>query len=115
METTDQLFVYRPGFDDQGERWFCPYSAQVIGYLAYYPGVRQTIELVELDFAKPRRPLVDLVGESNQAAPCLVLGTSSPHEVPGVAVREHEGRRFVTKTLEILRYLAVTRGTPLPH
>lgn len=111
----DRLFVYRPGFDDRGAQWFCPYSAQVIGYLTYYPAVRATLEIVELGFAKPRRPLADLVGEPNDAAPCLVLGDAPPRDVPGVTIAEHEGRRFVSKTIEILRYLAATRGTDPPH
>jgi hypothetical protein len=112
---TDRLFVYRPGFEDGGAEWFCPYSAQIIGYLTYYPAVRATLELVELEFAKPRRPLVDLVGEANQAAPCLVLDPASPRQVAGVTVAEHERRYFVSKTLEILRYLSKTRGTHAPH
>lgn len=115
MTSSDRLFVYRSGFGDRGARWFCPFSAQVIGYLAYYPAVRQTLEVVELDFTKPRRPLVDLVGEANDAAPCLVLGSASPRDIAGVTIAEHEGRWFVSKTVEILRYLAVTRGTDPPH
>lgn len=112
---TDRLFVFRAGFDDRGTAWFCPYSAQVIGYLAYYPAVRETLTVVELEFAKPRHPLVDLVGEANQAAPCLVLADGSPRDVTGVTIAEHGGHCFVAKTVEILRYLAVTRGTHPPH
>lgn len=111
----DTLFVLKPGFEQEGERYFCPYSAQLIGMLTYYPELRATLELVELDFAKPRRPLSDLLGEEHQAPPTLVLGNSSVHEVPGVSICEANGHRFIPKTLEILRYLAVTRGLPLPH
>jgi len=110
----DTLFVYRPGFVEHGTTYFCPYSAQVIGFLTYYPAVRATLELVELGFEKPRRPLVDLLGEAHQAAPMLVLG-GPPATVQGVQVRESGGRHYVEKTLEILRYLAVTRGVPVPH
>lgn len=114
MASRDRLFVYRCGFEDGGKHWFCPYSALVMGYLTYFPAVRETVEILELDFEKPRRPLADLVGEANQAAPCLVLGDASPLDVD-VTVAEHEGRRFISKTLDILRYLAATRGTPPPH
>ncbi len=107
--------VTTPPAGRPGTKWFCPYSAQVLGYLAYYPAVRATVELVELDFEEPRRALVDLVGETNQAAPCLVLDDASPGEVAGVTISEHQGRRFVSKTIEILRYLAATRGTAPPH
>ena len=111
--TTDRLFVLRPGFTDKGETWFCPFSAQVMGYLNYYPHVRETLELAELDFTKPRHPLVDLVGEANQSMPCLVL--SQPQSVPNVTISTNRDTRFVSKTIEILRYLAATRGTPPPH
>lgn len=110
----DQLFVYRPGFVDGGQPYFCPYSAQVIGFLSYYPQVRDTLELVELEFARPRRPLSDLLGEATQSAPMLVLA-GAPAPVAGVTVREVNGRRYVETTLEILRYLAATRGLPAPH
>lgn len=115
MSDRDRLFVLRPGFTDQGQPWFCPYSAQVIGYLAYYPEVRATLDVVELDFAKPRHPLVDLVGEANQSAPCLVLGEGARAQIDGVTIGTHGANRFVGKTIEILRYLAATRGTPPPH
>ena len=111
--TRDTLFVLRPGFTDQGQRWFCPYSAQVVGFLDYYPEVRETLEIVELDFAKPRQPIVDLVGPDHQSVPLLVL-QSEPKSV-NVPIEHAQGNSFVGKTLDILRYLARTRGLPDPH
>jgi len=111
----DKLFVFRPGFTDHGTEYFCPYSAQVVGFLAYYPQVRDSLEVIELtSFDKPRRPLSDLLGEKHQAAPMLVLGRE-PAQVADVTVGEANGHRFVEKTIEILRYLAATRGVPGPH
>lgn len=110
----DRLFVFRPGFTDQDTTYFCPFSAQIIGFLTYYPQVRDSLEIVELDFPKPRKALVDLVGEDHQAAPLLVLG-GEPVPVPRVTVSEANGHRFVEKTIEILRYLAATRSVPGPH
>jgi hypothetical protein len=110
----DTLYVLRPGFDDGGTSYFCPYCAQVMGFLAYFPQVRDTLEIVEIDFAKPRKPLVDLLGEANQSAPKLVLGEGAK-DVPGVEISEANGHRFVASTMPILKYLALTRGTPLPH
>ena len=110
----DKLFVLRPGFTDKGATWFCPYSAQVIGFLSYYPHVRDSLEVIELEFEKPRRPLVDLVGDKHQSAPILVLGGAAV-DVPEVTIGEANGHKFVEKTLQILRYLAATRSVPLPH
>jgi hypothetical protein len=110
----DTLFLLRPGFDDGGNSYFCPYCAQVVGFLTYFPRVRDTLEIVELDFPRPRRALVDLIGEGNQSMPKLVLGDGAPSGAD-VEISEIHGRRFVASTLPILRYLAATRGTPFPH
>ena len=110
----DTLFVFRPGFSDRGGTWFCPFSAEVIGFLTYYPAIEGTLDVVELGWRKPREALVDMLGEDHQAAPMLVLG-GEPASVPGVTVGEANGHRFVAKTIEILRYLAATRGVPGPH
>ena len=110
----DKLFVLRPGFADKSTSWFCPFSAQVIGFLTYYPHVRDSLEVIELEFDKPRRPLSDLLGDKHQSAPMLVLG-GEPVHVPNVTIGEANGHKFVEKTLEILRYLAATRSVPLPH
>ena len=85
-----------------------------MGFLAYYPRVRGTLELVELAFPRPREPLASLLGERLQAAPMLVLG-DDVREDTGVPIGEAGGHRYVEKTLDILRYLAVTRGVGLPH
>lgn len=111
----DRLFLLRPGFEDQGRHWFCPFCAHVIGFLAYYPEVRTTLEVVELDFAKPRQPLVDLLGDEHQAPPMLILAPNSPTDVADVDIAEARGHRFVPRTLHILRYLAATRGVAPPH
>ncbi|HEU4732432.1 MAG TPA: DUF3088 family protein [Kofleriaceae bacterium] len=111
---TDTLFLLRPGFDDGGTPYFCPYCAQVVGFLTYFPQVRDTLTLVEVEFPRPREAVVALVGEANQSLPLLVLG-GEPAGVPGVTVGEASGHRFVKDALAIMRYLAATRGVPLPH
>ena len=110
----DTLFVLSPGFMDKGSIFFCPFSAQVIGFLSYYPQIRDTVDVIELGFEKPRKPLADLLGEAHQAAPMLVLGGEAV-PVPEVHIGEANGHKYVEKTKEILRYLAATRSVPLPH
>ncbi len=110
----DTLFVLTPNFMDKGSMYFCPFSAQVIGFLAYYPQIRETVDIIELGFEKPRQPLAELLGEDHQAAPMLVLrGEATP--VPDVKISEANGHKFVEKTLQILKYLAATRSVPMPH
>ncbi|HEX8109123.1 MAG TPA: DUF3088 family protein [Kofleriaceae bacterium] len=110
----DQLFVLEPGFDDHGTSYFCPHCAQVVGFLTYFPQVRDTLEISAVDFPRPRQRIIELVGEANQAMPLLVLA-GVPAAVPGVTVDEANGRRFVKNAISIMRYLAVTRGVPVPH
>jgi DUF3088 family protein len=111
----DTLFVLRPGFDDRGTTYFCPFSAQVVGFLAYYPAIRDTLDVIEIDFAKPRRPLSDLIGEAHQSAPMLVLAADPEAPPPNVTIGHANGRAFVEKTMQILHYLAATRSVPGPH
>ena len=110
----DTLYVLRPGFQDNGATYFCPYSAQVIGFLEYFPQVRATLDIVEIGFEKPRKPLSDVLGEDHQSAPMLVLAGEG-ETVTNVRVAHAKGHAYVEKTIEILRYLAATRGVPLPH
>src|SRR5512144_880082 len=105
----DKLFMLRPGFDDRGTPYFCPYCAQVVGFLTYFPQVRDTLEVIELEFPRPRPRLVELVGEANQAMPLLVLA-GQPAAVPDVTIDEANGHWFVKNAISILRYLAATRG-----
>jgi hypothetical protein len=112
---TDTLFLLTPGFLDGDTRYFCPFCAQVTGYLSYYPEVRSTVWIVEVDFARPREKLVAFLGEANQSCPVLILGDDARSDVPGVDIGEANGYRFVSKTIQILKYLAATRGTPGPH
>jgi hypothetical protein len=117
MATRDRLFVLRPGFVDPRRgpgTFFCPYCANVMGFLGHFPQVKDTLDIVELEFPRPRAPLVELVGEAHQGTPLLVLGDE--YEVPaGIPVGAANGRRFIEKTLDIMSYLAATRGVPAPH
>ena len=115
MMARETLFVLRRGFTDKGKPWFCPFAAQVEGMLSFYPELRETLEIVEIDFPKPREAVVELLGEDHQSTPVLVLHPDSPSEADGVKITEANGHRFIEKTMDIMSYLAVTRGVPRPH
>lgn len=112
----DTVFLFKPGFTDKGKHWFCPYSAQVVGFLNYFPATRSTLDIREIDFAKPRKEVVELIGEEFQSLPVLILGPGS--SVPA-ALRDEvamaKGYRVISDTKTILRYLAITRELPEPH
>jgi len=72
-----RLFLLKVDFQDINRnpeaKYFCPECAPVEGLLSYYPRLRNELEVVYVDFARPRKVLVDLLGEENQSCPVLVL------------------------------------------
>ena len=57
-------------------------------------------ELVYVDFDKPRKLLVDLIGEENQSLPVLVFA---------------DGQNFINDVDGILAEFAMTNGCPAKH
>ncbi len=62
----DRLFLLRPDWIDQDRPWFCMARAAAEGFLGYYPAVRGALDVAYLPHARPRHPVVDLLGEANQ-------------------------------------------------
>lgn len=112
----DTVFLFKPDFTDEGKHWFCPYSAQVVGFLNYFPAARSTLDIREIDFAKPRKEVIELIGEAFQSLPVLILApdASVPDELQD-DVATSKGHRVISDTRAILRYLALTRELPEPH
>ena len=55
---TERLFLLNPNWhDDQGGPWFCPAGAYVEGVLAFYPRLRDALDVVYLDHPRPRQPV----------------------------------------------------------
>ncbi|SDN42548.1 DUF3088 family protein [Ensifer sp. YR511] len=70
--TTQKLFLLTPGFEADGEKQFCPDCMLLEGVLAVFGQETAGLEVVRVPFAKPRKLLVDLVGEEHQSCPALV-------------------------------------------
>lgn len=114
--TKDILFLLKPGFEEDGEHWFCPYSAQVIGFLDYFPAARDTLDIRVVDFPKPRREIVELIGDELQSCPVLVLARDAivPDDIAADVIAS-QGQRVISRTKAILHYLATSRELPKPH
>lgn len=112
----DKLFLLRPGFLDQGQGpYFCPGCAHVEGMLSYHPELRDKVEIIYLDFPRPRPALIELIGEANQGCPKLVLA-AAPAVIPeGVGLRQSNGNFFVDEAKEVCLYLAHAHGVSRPH
>lgn len=121
MPKRDQLFLLTPDFADprHGDRpFFCPETAMVEGMLAFYPKLRAQIDVHYIGFAKPRTAIVALLGEAVQGCPMLVMGEESLvafEARPDVTTRESLGQAYISKDLEICRYLAHRYGAGIPH
>jgi hypothetical protein len=113
----DQLFLLKPFFSDPqtGPGLFhCPGSSRVEGLLSFYPFLRARLEVVYLDFPRPRSPLPELLGPDQQTCPVLVLSADNQDSAPEVK-QSPTGRRFVVGSEAIGPYLARTHGIPAPH
>lgn len=111
----DQLILFAPGFEDgPGTCWFCPYSAKVEGLLTYAPELEASVDVHRIAFARPRALMVELLGESLQSAPMLVLADAHADH-PDAQRSGRTGRAYISDTDRILDYLAVAYGTVRPH
>jgi hypothetical protein len=110
----DTLYLLKSNFEDQGKVYFCPGCAEVLGFLEYYPAVKNHLSIKHVDFPRPRPELVSLLGEQNQSCPVLVL-RSAANLPPEIKVQHANGRAFVEGGREITDYLAHVHGTGIPH
>ncbi|ACB95474.1 DUF3088 domain-containing protein [Beijerinckia indica] len=111
----DKLFLIEPGFQDAqkpGERFVCPHCNQVEGLLSAFPDLATRLDVERIPFARPRKPVIALLGEDNQSLPLLILGKEAP--IPADA--EHYGENaFVNTTARILELLSERHGFPRLH
>lgn len=108
----DRLFLLSPDFDDAGRRWFCPSCAAVAGFLGWFPHVRAELDVVYVDFPRPRRPVAELLGDDHPGCPVLVLDERAPDDPEAKVLN---GRRCLDDAGAITRYLAERHGAPAPH
>ena len=109
------LFVLKPGFYDGDEGpFYCPHSVAIEGILKYLPEIEEKVDVRRIDFQRPRKEVIDLIGKENQGSPVLVLDTAS--EVPpGAQVYAKTGRAFMHGITEIGNFLSRTLGVMRPH
>lgn len=112
-----KLFLLKPDFTDakllpEGRVYFCPSCAMVNGMLNYYPQLREQLEVIYVDFQRPRPVLIDLLGDENQSCPVLVLDEPDG-ELPNL--QSAKGKWFINEPELILEYLAWRYQVGFPH
>ncbi|MBG1249252.1 DUF3088 domain-containing protein [Burkholderia pseudomallei] len=112
-ETTvkDKRFILRPGFYDGAQGpFYRGDSVAVEGLLSCFAPLRDAVDVEYIDAPRPRHALVALIGEAHQSAPVIVLGAGRTPKAPSIAVREHDGTRFIDSPADIRRYLSSQYG-----
>jgi len=112
----DRLFLLRPDWVDQDRLWFCMACAAVEGFLGYYPAVREALDVAYLPYERPRRPVVDLLGEAHQNLPTLILAERFWHPDLREGDLQPAGDLwFATNEGPITRVLAARYKVSPPH
>ncbi|MDP2572638.1 DUF3088 family protein [Vibrio penaeicida] len=93
------LFVLKMPFQDEGESWICSHCALIEGAIQVNQRWEDHIDIRRIDFPKPRREVVELIGEDKQWLPVLIL----------------EDNVTLTDPIEIINYLASTFGGAKVH
>ena len=117
MPTTARatLYLLEPSFEDAaypGQRFFCRHGSLVEGVLNNFPEIRAQLKIERVAFRRPRRVVIDAVGEDNQALPVLVLPAG---ETRTAATGSANGRAFAAGAEAILATLAERHGIPVIH
>lgn len=110
----DTLYLLAMAFDKDGQQRFCPDCAMMEGYLAAYPQLREVLDIVRVGYPRPRRALVDRLGEENQNAPTLILAEAAPDAGPHGEIQTANGLSFLSDARPITRWLAGKHGLPAP-
>lgn len=98
----DRLFLLKPGFEDPaypGRVFYCWHCALLEGVLASFPELAERLEVERIEWSRPRRRIVELLGEENQSLPVLLLAEGG----------------FVNDKDAILAALSQRHGFPHPH
>lgn len=116
----EKLFLLKPNFkdirvDSTEQDYYCPHCAMVEGVLTYYPSLREIIEVIHIDFQRPRNQLVELVGEENQGCPNLVISKQTNSNVQTDYFNSYNDVLFVNKKELIVKYLADKYKIGKPH
>ncbi|WP_109700461.1 DUF3088 family protein [Chitinophaga deserti] len=115
-----QLFLLKPDFRDEKlapahQTYYCPECAWVEGILHYYPSLRSHMEVIYVDFPRPRPALEAVLGSQHQSCPALVF---SPEDDPWPLSGQFtyaRGLHFTNDKMVIARFFAEKWGIGLPH
>jgi len=108
------LFLLKPGFYDNKEGpFFCPECATVEGFLKYVPELENQIDVRRVDFQKPRKEIVEMLGVSHQGCPVLLLDDIRDHTEAKIS--EETGKPYLAGGTQICDFLGRKFSVVRPH
>jgi hypothetical protein len=109
------LYMLNPWNDgpDQGP-FYCPDCGVVEGFFIYNPEIREQVDIIHVDFQRPRPEIIEQLGEENQGSPVLVLPDDSV-SFEGVKKSMATGKFFIDDSQSICNFLAHTYNGIFPH
>jgi hypothetical protein len=115
-----KLFLLKPDFkdsksDNEGKLYFCPQCAMIAGIIKYYPQLETMLEIIYVDFTRPRKAIIELIGEDNQSCPVLVIENNQEENVDLSYFNSYGDILFINSTDSILKYLSAKFGIGNPH
>ena len=116
----DTLFLLTPGFTDsardaEGKRYYCPSCAFLEGVLGCCAALRTQLDIRYVAYPRPRREIVELVGDARQGCPNLVLDQANHGFVDASKFHRSGDRLHSTDTKVIVEYLTARYGAMVAH
>ena len=109
----DQLYLLRPGFSNAGlGPMYCSDSAPVEGMLSFFPELRQMVDVHYLEFPRPRKQVVEALGEQHQSLPVLIIAANRQVKEQELEPQTSNGRRYFADERAIRHYLSTQYGMP---
>jgi len=111
----DTLVILKPDFADPAYpdlRFYCWHCALMEGVLASFPELRNQIDVLRVEWPRPRYEVVELIGSENQSLPVLIFAEDADEEL---ATGIYRGRRFAEGKDAILKALSRRHSIPFPH
>jgi hypothetical protein len=115
-----KLFLLKPDFEDsktdsEGRLYYCPQCAMIAGIIKYYPQLETTLEINYVDFQRPRKAIIELIGEENQSCPALIIESNQEENIYLSYFNSYGDKLFINSMDSIIKYLSEKYGIGNPH
>ena len=114
-----QLFLLKPFTDPKSDAtdqlYYCTPCTTLTGLLSYYPELNKEMEVVYVDFPRPRQIIIDLVGEENQGCPLLVIEKSDAEGLDASYFQTYNDKLWVQSVELISKFLTAKFKIGLLH